>query len=84
MPIDVGRSPFVAELTSETGGRVIEAEDDANLHATFVVTLGEFRNRYVLSYTPAGVPAAGWHRLEVKLKGKKGSVTARRGYFAAQ
>jgi hypothetical protein len=36
----------------------------------------------VLSYTPTGVSATGWHRLGVKLKGKRGKVTARRGYFA--
>jgi len=44
--------------------------------------LAEFRDRYVLSYTPTGVSPTGWHRLDVKLKGKSGKVTARRGYFA--
>jgi Ca-activated chloride channel family protein len=73
---------FVADLADETGGRVIEADDDPDLPATFTRTLDEFRNRYVLSYTPTGVTATGWHRLEVKLKGKRGKVTARRGYFA--
>ena len=50
--------------------------------ATFIQTLAEFRDRYVLSYSPAGVAPTGWHRLEVKLKTKSGKVTARRGYFA--
>jgi VWFA-related protein len=72
---------FLRELAEETGGRIIEAEGDADLTGTFTRTLDEFRNRYVLSYTPTGVGAAGWHTLDVKLKSKKGKVTARRGYF---
>jgi hypothetical protein len=58
------------------------ANSNKDLHATFAETLAEFRDRYVLSYTPTGVSTTGWHRLEVKLKGKSGKVTARRGYFA--
>ena len=55
---------------------------DADLRDTFVGILSEFRNRYVLTYEPTGVPAGGWHPIEVKLKGKRGKITARRGYFA--
>jgi VWFA-related protein len=73
---------FLDNLTEETGGRVLFANANSDLRATFTKTLGEFRERYVLSYMPTGVSATGWHRLEVKLKGKKGKVTARRGYFA--
>lgn len=73
---------FLEQLTSESGGRVLFATSDADLTAAFTRTLAEFRDRYVLSYTPTGVPPTGWHRLEVSLKGKKGKVTARRGYFA--
>lgn len=41
----------------------------------------EFRTRYLLTYTPSGVEKSGWHPIEVKLKNKKGKVTARRGYL---
>ena len=41
----------------------------------------EFRTRYLLTYTPRGVDAGGWHPIEVRLKNKKGKVTARRGYM---
>jgi hypothetical protein len=34
----------------------------------------------VLTYTPEGVDTAGWHPIEVTLKGRKGRVRARRGY----
>jgi VWFA-related protein len=69
-------------VTEETGGRALFASTDVDLRSAFAQTLDEFRNRYVLSYTPTGVATTGWHRLDVKLKAKKGKVTARRGYFA--
>jgi Ca-activated chloride channel family protein len=72
---------FLESLTEETGGRILFASSNSDLRATFTKTLAEFHDRYVLSYTPTGVSATGWHRLEVKLKGKSGKVTARRGYF---
>jgi VWFA-related protein len=77
---DAGK--FLDSLTEETGGRVLFANSNSDLRATFRKTLAEFHDRYVLSYTPTGVSATGWHRLEVKIKGKSAKVTARRGYFA--
>ena len=77
---DAGK--FLDSLTEETGGRVLFASSNSDLRATFTKTLAEFHDRYVLFYTPTGVSATGWHRLEVKLKGKSGKVTARRGYSA--
>jgi VWFA-related protein len=73
---------FMRQVTQETGGRALFARTNADLRATFARALDEFRNRYVLSYTPTGVGATGWHALDVRLKSKKGRVTARRGYFA--
>jgi len=73
---------FIEHLTAETGGRVLFANSNRDIRAAFTETLAEFRNRYVLSYTPTGVSTTGWHRLDVKLKTKAGKVTARRGYFA--
>ena len=73
---------FLDALADATGGRVMMAGGDADLRATFVKTLAEFRDRYVLYYQPAGVAPGGWHPLQVRLKGKSGKVTARRGYFA--
>jgi len=73
---------FLEHVTEETGGRVLFARANSDLRETFEKTLAEFRDRYVLSYVPTGVATSGWHRLEVKLKGKSGKVTARRGYFA--
>ena len=77
---DAGK--FLKSLTEETGGRVLFANSNQDLRATFAQTLSEFGDRYVLSYSPTGVSANGWHQISVKLKAKSGTVTARRGYFA--
>lgn len=73
---------FLEALADETGGRVVDATDEAALSTTFLRVLDEFRQRYVLSYTATGVAERGWHTIEVKLRGQSGEVRARRGYFA--
>ncbi len=72
---------FLTGLAEETGGRYVDAQDSKQLRDTFVRIVREFRSRYLLMYTPRGVDSGGWHPIEVKLKGKRGKVTARRGYL---
>jgi hypothetical protein len=43
--------------------------------------LDEYRQSYVLSYTPEGVPRYGWHQLTVRVPSGKYSIRARAGYF---
>jgi VWFA-related protein len=74
--------PFLEDVARESGGRIVVAEDDQDLGPAFQSILSEFRDRYVLTYVPTGVHAGGWHRVDVKLNGKRGTVTARRGYFS--
>jgi Ca-activated chloride channel family protein len=73
---------FLKALAEETGGRLVHAEGDRDLGPTFARVLDEFKTRYVIGYAPAGVAASGWHSVEVRMKNRKGTVTARRGYFA--
>ena len=73
--------PFLNALADETGGSYLTVERSDRLRDTFVQIVNEFRMRYLLSYTPTGVDAGGWHPIEVKLKGRRGRVTARRGYL---
>ena len=73
---------FLREMAAATGGRVFEAEKIANLGSTFLAILEEFRHRYLLSYTPRGVAKDGWHKLDVKLKNRRGTIKARPGYLA--
>lgn len=82
--VSVGKvkAEFLRDLTSFSGGRLFELEKTANLSATFVSILEEFRQRYLVSYTPHGVSREGWHRLDVRLKGKRGTIKARPGYLA--
>ena len=72
---------FLTALAEETGGKYLEAERSDRLRDVFVRILTEFRSRYLLTYTPTGVDAGGWHPIQVKLKNKRGDVTARRGYL---
>jgi VWFA-related protein len=75
---------FNRELTSLTGGSLIEIASTGDLSAAFLRILEEFRQRYVVSYTPRGVSRDGWHRLEVRLKGRRATVRARPGYLAGR
>jgi VWFA-related protein len=73
---------FLRDVTSFTGGRLFEIEKRANLSATFLGILDEFRHRYLVSYTPRGVAKDGWHKLEVRVKNRRATIKARPGYLA--
>lgn len=75
------RLPFLHDLSELTGGVLMEADLTKTFGATFQAILDEFRHRYLLSYTPQGVAGAGWHRLEVRVKGRRANVKARPGYL---
>ena len=71
---------YLPVLVEETGGAVFVAEDIGQLSAAFSRVVTEFRSRYLLTYSPIEVQAAGWHALEVRVAGRGRSVQARRGY----
>jgi Ca-activated chloride channel family protein len=77
------RPQFLEDITSQTGGRLLDV-DSRNLSSTFLSVLNEFRERYVLTYSPQGVERQGWHALEVRVKRKAASVKARPGYLAGR
>jgi VWFA-related protein len=72
--------PFLKDLTDSTGGSLFPVESTTDLRSVFLDILDEFRHRYLVSYTPSGVPREGWHRLDVRVRG--GKVRARPGYRA--
>ena len=77
-----GRSTFLRDLCETTGGRLLNVRSTAGLGDAFVSILEEFRQRYLISFTPRGVATGGWHDLIVRVKGKRNAeVRARRGYF---
>jgi VWFA-related protein len=74
-------SSFLHKLSDATGGAAIEIASTADLRAAFLRIIDEFRQRHLLSYSPAGVPNDGWHPLTVRVKGRKVDVKARAGYI---
>jgi Ca-activated chloride channel homolog len=76
------KASFLHELSDRTGGGMFEIESTKDLANRFVAILDEFRQRYLVSYTPRGVARGGWHRLDVRVKGRKVAVKARAGYLA--
>lgn len=71
---------FLPLLVQDTGGALFAANDQQRLRDAFVRVVDEYRRRYVLTYTPSGVAASGWHDLTVRLQKGRGDVRARRGY----
>jgi Ca-activated chloride channel family protein len=78
------REAFLADLTNQTGGRLFRTESTKGQSAMFLEVLDEFRQRYLVSYSPSGVPQQGWHELTVRVKGRNVTVRARPGYLAGQ
>ena len=74
---------ILAKLAAETGGTILPAGPSVDLSATFRRVLGEFRSAYVLYYTARGVPAGGYHEIEVKTTREQSTILARRGYFGS-
>ena len=75
------RQEYLAQLAADTGGSVYVAADLDRLREVFARVVDEFRSRYLLTYTPQGVEAVGWHDLEVRVRGRGRRVQARRGYL---
>ena len=74
------RRGLLSALAEETGGGLYRADANENLTKAFTAIVEEFKSRYLLTYTPEGVPPDGWHPLEVRLRNASGNATARRGY----
>ena len=76
----IPRGSFVRELSDTTGGGALEITSTANAGTTFGRILDEFRQRYLVAYSPTNVPGSGWHPLTVRVKNRKVDVRARSGY----
>lgn len=74
---------LLATIAERTGGRVIHANWSKDLGLVFGALVREYRQRYILTFTPDGVGrGGGWHRLEVRLRSRSGKVHARSGYWS--
>jgi Ca-activated chloride channel homolog len=72
---------FLSDLSRITGGSLLEVESTRDLVAAFLDILKEFRNRYLLTYSPTGVSQNGWHQLKIRVKNRNAKIVARSGYF---
>ena len=68
---------FLRDLSKFTGGTLLKVESTKNLSAVFLSILEEFRQRYLLTYSPRRVSSSGWHRLVVRVKHRNVKVMAR-------
>ena len=71
-------------IAESTGGRFWEAESLERLKTAFATIAEAMGKRYVLRYSPDGVPRPGWHKLALKLRKKKGDVHTRTGYWVKE
>lgn len=70
-------------LAEETGGRTLRAEWNRGLGDVFAEILREYRQRYILTFTPEGVGRGdGWHAVKVRVKRRGANVRARSGYWS--
>lgn len=74
------RWAFLGRLAEETGGSLL-AVSSSDVRTAFVRMVQEFRSRYVLTYSPAGVAVDGWHEITVDVRRRGVTVQARRGYL---
>jgi VWFA-related protein len=75
---------FLQRVASATGGRLLQMGSPDRLRQAFLEILEEFRTRYVLRYTPGGVERKGWHRLDVRVKGRSAKILVRKGYLVSR
>jgi Ca-activated chloride channel homolog len=71
------------EIAEAVGGRYWNADSPKRLRHAFAAIADAVGHRYVLRYEPTGVARAGWHRIDARLRGVKGEVRVRRGYWLA-
>ncbi len=69
------------EIAEASGGRFWTPESPERLREAFAAIAASMNERYVLRYDPQGVTREGWHGLTVRLRGAKGRVQVRRGYW---
>jgi len=79
--LGINESRSLQRAVQAGGGRVWSAATPDELRELFAEALDELRARYLISYTPQGLTRPGWHEVTVRLKGARGDVRARPGYF---
>jgi hypothetical protein len=84
-PTDAGEVDFVGQSATRTGGDLHRSRFGDPAVRTFAQILDEFRQSYVLRYSPQGVTSRGWHAVTVQVPSQPAlSIKARSGYFGSR
>jgi VWFA-related protein len=75
-------SDTLRQVANATGGEVLDGSS-TKLETAFTDVLNEFRQRYLLTFSPATASVPGWHRLDVRVKRRGATVKTRAGYFVS-
>jgi len=81
---ELDQTVALRQIAEATGGRFWGADSPERLRRAFAGIAEAMSHRYILRYEPQGVPREGWHRIEIKLRGQKGDLQARHGYWMAR
>ena len=83
-PTDAGGVDFVAQSAARTGGDSHRSRFGDPAVRIFSQILDEFRQSYVLRYSPQSVKGSGWHAVTVHVPAQPAlTIKARSGYFGA-
>ena len=83
-PADAGEVGYMADAATRTGGSRHKSLFGDPAVRTFSQILNDFRQSYVLRYSPRSVPGKGWHSVVVQVFAQPGlTVRARSGYFGS-
>jgi hypothetical protein len=81
-PNDFGEVDFVEQSAARTGGGKYQSRFGDPAVRTFAQILDEFRQSYVLRYSPQGVKPTGWHSVVVTIPAQPAlTIKSRSGYF---
>jgi hypothetical protein len=84
-PNDARDVDYVGESAARTGGDVHRSRFGDPAVRTFAQVLSDFRQSYVLRFSPQGVKPEGWHTVAVTLPAQPAvTIKARSGYFGAR
>jgi VWFA-related protein len=73
---------FLARATAASGGRLLDGSRGERLSHAFVEAVQSFRQRYEITYSPTGSAAAGWHAVDIRVRGhRNATIRARPGYL---
>lgn len=81
---DAPRVASLEDVAEVTGGDILQVTASADIRSAFQRILQDFRSRYILAFTPTGVSANGFHRLDVKVRRRGVDVKSRPGYVGME